>query len=91
LITRIIFGEEYRSLSSPLCTFLHSPVTSSLLGSNILLSTLFSNTLNLLSSFSVSDQVHHPCKSTGKIIFLYILVSVFLDSELEDKRFYTLR
>ena len=40
LITRTILGEEYRSLSSPLCSFLHS-VTSSLLGPNILLSTLF--------------------------------------------------
>jgi hypothetical protein len=28
-------GEEYRSLSFSLCTFLHSPVTSSLLGTNI--------------------------------------------------------
>jgi len=32
LITRTIFGEEHRSLSSSLCIFLHSPVTSSLLG-----------------------------------------------------------
>jgi hypothetical protein len=37
LITRIIFGDEYRSLSSSLCSLLHSPVTSSLLGPNILL------------------------------------------------------
>ena len=29
--TRTIFGKEYRSLSSSLCNFLHSPVTSSLL------------------------------------------------------------
>ena len=36
LITRTILDEEYRSLSSPLCRFLHSLVTSSLLGSNIL-------------------------------------------------------
>ena len=43
LISRIIFGKEYRSLRSSLCSFLHSPVTSSLLGPNILLSTLFSN------------------------------------------------
>ena len=41
LITRIILSEEYRSLSSSLCSFLHSPVTSSLSGPNILLSTLF--------------------------------------------------
>ena len=47
LITRTIFGEQYRSLSSSLCSFLHSPVTSSFLGPNILLNTLFSNTLNL--------------------------------------------
>jgi len=46
-IPRTILGEQYRSLSSSLCSFLHSPVTSSLLGPNILLSTLFSNTLSL--------------------------------------------
>jgi hypothetical protein len=28
LITRIIFGDKYRSLSSSLCSLLHSPVTS---------------------------------------------------------------
>jgi len=44
LITRTIFGEQYRSLSSSLCSFLHSPVTSSFLGPNIPLNTLFSNT-----------------------------------------------
>ena len=31
-ITRTILGEEYSSLSSSLCNFLHSPVTPSLLG-----------------------------------------------------------
>ena len=49
LITRTILGEEYRSLSPSLCSFLHSPVTSSLLGPNILLRTLCSNTLSLRS------------------------------------------
>ena len=44
--------EEYRSLSS---SFLHFPVTLSLLVPNILLSTLFSDTLNLCSSLHVSD------------------------------------
>ena len=39
---------------------LHSPVTSSLLGQNILLNTLFSNTLSLHSFLNVSDQVSHP-------------------------------
>jgi hypothetical protein len=32
LTTRRILGKEYRSFSSSLCNFLHSPVTSSLLG-----------------------------------------------------------
>ena len=36
-----ILGEKYRSFSSSLCSILHTPVTSSLLGPNILLSTLF--------------------------------------------------
>ena len=40
-INRTIFGEQYRSLSSSLCSFLHSPVTSSLLVPNILLNTQF--------------------------------------------------
>ena len=47
LVTRIIFGEDYRSLSSSLCSFLHSLVTPSLLGPIIFLSNLFSNTLRL--------------------------------------------
>ena len=60
-ITRTILVEEYRSLSSSLCNFLHSPVTPSLLGPNILLNTLFSNTLSLCSSLNVSEkkfQIH---------------------------------
>jgi len=35
---------------------------------SILLNALFSNTLSLCSSLSVSDQVSHPYKTTGKII-----------------------
>jgi hypothetical protein len=41
--------EEYSSLSSSLCSFLLSPVTSSLLRPNILLNTLVSNTHSLHS------------------------------------------
>ena len=68
-ITQTIVGEEYRSLSSSLCSFLHSLVTSSLLSLNILLNPLFSYTLNLHSSLNVSNQVSHPYKTTGKIIY----------------------
>ena len=49
-ITRTVLCEQYKSLSSSLCSFLHSLVTSSLLGPNILLNTLFPNTLRLRSS-----------------------------------------
>ena len=50
-----------------LCSLLHSPVTSSLPGPNIFLSTLFSNILSLRSFVSVRDQVSQPHRSTGKI------------------------
>jgi hypothetical protein len=52
LITLILFN--YWSPSA--CSLLQPPTTSSLLGPNILLSTLFSNTLNLRSSLSVRHQ-----------------------------------
>jgi len=77
LITQTTFGEQYISLSSSLCSFLHIPVTSSLLGPNILLNTLFSNILSLHSSLNVSDQVSHPYKTTGKTTVLYILIFNF--------------
>jgi len=69
-------GEQYRSFGSSLCSFLHSPVTSSLLGPNILLNTLFSNTLSLRSSLNVSDQVSHPYKTTGIIVIIIIIIII---------------
>jgi hypothetical protein len=32
----------------------------------------------------VSDQVSHPCTTTGKIIVLYIFIFNFLDYKLQD-------
>ena len=88
-ITRKTLGEQYRSLSSSLCSFLHYPVTPYLLGPNILLSTLFSYPLNPRSSLNVSDHVSHPYKTASRIIVLYVLIFKFLGSKLEDKRFCT--
>ena len=78
--------EKYRQLTFLLCSFLNSPGTSSLLGPNILLSTLFSNSLSLRSSHAIGDPVSHPYKTRGKIILLYILNFIFLDRKLEDQR-----
>jgi len=50
--------------------FFPLPFISSLLGPNILLNILCSNTLSLRTSLNVSDQVSHPYKTTGKIIVL---------------------
>ena len=71
-ITRTLLGEEYISFNSSLCSLLHSPVTSSLIGPNILLNTMFSNTLSFFFFHDVSDQVSHSYKTTGKIIVLYM-------------------
>ena len=70
-ITRTILGEEYKSFCSSLCNLLHSPVTSTLLGPNTLLNSMFSNTHSFLSN--ANDQVSHPYKTIGKIIVLNIL------------------
>jgi hypothetical protein len=55
LITRTIYGEQYRSWSSSLRNFLHFPVTSSLLIPNFILNTQFSNTVR--SSLNMSYRV----------------------------------
>ena len=47
-ITRTILGEQYKSFSFSLCSLLNSPVTSSLLGPNILLNTKTNLNLSFL-------------------------------------------
>jgi hypothetical protein len=74
LICLTISGDEYKLWSSPLCNFLHSPVTSSLLGPNIPLSTLFSNALSLCPSLNVTDQSHTFSLN------IHIAISIYLNT-----------
>jgi hypothetical protein len=74
LITQMIFGEEYRAWSSSLCSLLHSSVTSSLSGPNILLSTLFLTrklSANVRSSVWAT-KFHTHIKNFNIYIFGYI-------------------
>ena len=68
-ITRTILGEEYKSFSSSLYNLLHSPVTSSLLGPNILINTIFSNTLSFLSSLNVRTKFQTRKNKQAKLQF----------------------
>ena len=61
---------------------LHSP-TESLLGPNIRLRILFSNTLSQHSSLNVKDHASHPYSTTGNIIVSYILIFKFLEGSRE--------
>jgi hypothetical protein len=72
-----------------LFNFLKSPVTSSVLGPNILLSTLFSNTLSLCSFLDIRHQVSHAYKTTGSIMVLYILTFKFPDSWWKGRSLWT--
>jgi hypothetical protein len=71
-LTRLIAREDFinsvRRESFRSYTFF-SLVTSPLIGSDILLSILLSNNLNLCSVLNVRDQVSHPYKTTGEIFF----------------------
>jgi hypothetical protein len=81
IIILTICGEVYKLRSSSLCSLLQPPATSSLLRPNILLSTLFPDTLNLCYFLGVRDQVPHPYKTTSKIILLHILIFKIFKNE----------
>jgi hypothetical protein len=63
LITLTIPGEEYKPCSSSLCSFLQPPVTSSLLGPNILLNALMmeaARTSETLVNFYQTTRRYNP-------------------------------
>jgi len=65
-ITRTVLGEAYRTLSSSLCSFLHSTVTSSLVCTNILLNTLFSKTSAYVPPSARATKFHTHTKQKTK-------------------------
>jgi len=73
-ITWTTLGEQYRSLSSSLYRFFHSPIISSLLGPNILFYILFSKALSLLSS--IKKFIIHSTNVNITIFFNFFLTSV---------------
>jgi hypothetical protein len=64
------FWWKVQTMQLLMMQFFPVSVTSSLLGPNIPLSALFSNTLNLRSSLNVREQVSHLYK-TSSIMVLY--------------------
>jgi hypothetical protein len=85
----ILYAQLYlvwvQIMKLPFCNFLHSPITSSLLGLNILVITLSSYTVSLYSSLNMRDHVSHLYKTTGTIKVLCVLTSALLDSRLKAK------
>ena len=69
-INRTILGEDYRSLISSLCSFLHSPVTSSLIGPNVLLNTHILKHPKPTFLPQCERSSFTPIQNTGKIIVM---------------------
>ena len=78
IISGYTLGERYKLLSSSFRSLLHSPFAS-LLGSNIRLRILFSNSFSLCSSLNVRYHASQPYSTTGNITVLYILILKFLE------------
>lgn len=64
IIILIIFSKQCTLWCSSFRSFLQPPVPLFVFGSNILLSNLFSHTLNLCYSHNVTDQVSYRYKTT---------------------------
>jgi len=65
---------------------LHPPASFSLPGTNIFLSTPFSNTLTPCSSLTITYQVSHPYKAARKVIVLGILIFYIIRWQSERQK-----
>ena len=78
LITRMIFGEHYTSLNFKLFSPLDFPITLSLVGPNIFLSTVFWNILSLCSSLCGETKCHTHIHQEEKLHFWIFYISIFI-------------
>jgi hypothetical protein len=62
-----------------LCRFLQLPITSSLFSPNVLLSTLFSNTLSPCSPSILETEIYTHTQPYAKV--MYILILLFLAAD----------
>jgi hypothetical protein len=85
-ITRTILDKDHKSLSCTWWSFYNFPVTSSLLGQNIILNTPLSSTLTVRFSLSLSNQVSH-IQNKRQNYNSECLIFTFLVSKLEDRTF----
>ena len=76
LIILMVFVEQYQLQMCFLCHFLQSPPTSSTLGADILLSTLFQNSPSFFRYCNVSDHVLQPYKTKGNILCLILTLQI---------------
>ena len=88
LITWIIFGEQYGSLSSSLCSFLHAPVTLPFLDPYIPLQLPILKQPQPTFLSQCEQPSFTPIQNRQNYSF-YSLIFIFLDSKLEDKTFCT--
>jgi hypothetical protein len=87
LVTRIMFG-VYRSRSSSLCSLFQIPLTSSVLGPNILLSPLFSKHPQPKFFSQCERPSFTPIKNNRQIYNSVTLIFIILDSKVAGKRFF---
>jgi hypothetical protein len=71
---KVLLRKKYKLLRSLLCNFFQPPVFSSVLSSNVLIGTLFSNNPQscIYSSLHVIKQVSCSYKTRDKILALYL-------------------
>lgn len=82
--TEITFGEKHESRVYTIRSILQSPANSSLLESNTLHSTSFSNTFSLCSYLSAIANFNTNTKQQAQLHF-FVLYFVFSDNKRQEK------